>query len=242
MPTYMGDALLRMASRRRLERAHIVGGESIDPAEWLTQQHHPWELLRAEAMGAWVSLRRGYDVVEPAERVAETRLIGESAKPLTERALRDWLAKFILAGGRLKLSQRGHHAKIESYLDNQKLRHEAVQWLRTNVQAGRKKSVSKAHPTPPLNVPRFHKYVNETLLKDVLSQPGKRGQKLKPIDERSACRWLHTLGFKYCSHKKNIYFDGHERLDVVTDRMEKLVMFEVRHSPPQPLGPTAPQP
>ena len=38
---------------------------------------------------------------------------------------------------------------------------------------------------------------------------------------------MHTLGFGYESHKKGMYFDGHERLDVQRDRAEKMVMLQV---------------
>jgi hypothetical protein len=31
----------------------------------------------------------------------------------------------------------------------------------------------------------------------------------------TAWRWLHKEGFKYINHKKGLYFDGHDRDDVV---------------------------
>ena len=47
-----------------------------------------------------------------------------------------------------------------------------------------------------------------------------------PITSRTANNWLHTLGFHYKSHTRSIYFDGHERADVVKDRMERLAMLK----------------
>ncbi len=50
--------------------------------------------------------------------------------------------------------------------------------------------------------------------------------------------WLHDLGFSYQQHTKGVYFDGHERPDVVADReayLERLMLLEKRtwhyHSP-----------
>jgi len=34
----------------------------------------------------------------------------------------------------------------------------------------------------------------------------------------TACRWLHCEGFQYMQHKKALYFDGHDRPDVVDYR------------------------
>jgi len=38
----------------------------------------------------------------------------------------------------------------------------------------------------------------------------------KGISLRTARRWLHKEGFQYTSHKKALYYDGHEREDVVS--------------------------
>ena len=77
--------------------------------------------------------------------------------------------------------------------------------------------------SPPLTVRLFCKWCNETLLK----QHFEKDSRLKPIHETTARSWLLALGFKYKSHSKSIYYDGHEREDVVRDRMEKLVMAKV---------------
>ena len=173
----------------------------------------------------WAQLHsKGAGVDEAAEKAASTVMTGEGASPLTPRRLLQWLRDYVVAGGRISLSQRGHHAKTESYLDDPEIKSAAVSWLRRNVQASRKKPVAGEHPTPPLNVPRFLEYVNNTLLMVVLKASC---GKLKPIAECTACCWLHALGFSYESHKKMIFFDGHERKDVVTDRTEKLVILLV---------------
>ena len=35
------------------------------------------------------------------------------------------------------------------------------------------------------------------------------------LSKQTARKWLHILGFKQLNHQKGVYFDGHERDDVV---------------------------
>ena len=42
------------------------------------------------------------------------------------------------------------------------------------------------------------------------------------VSVNTARRWLHHLGFHQCDYQKGVYFDGHERDDVVTYRQEFL--------------------
>jgi hypothetical protein len=78
--------------------------------------------------------------------------------------------------------------------------------------------------SPPLTLDRFHRWCNGTLLKPKLDADSR----LKPISINTANNWLtKQLGFSYRSHTKSIYYDGHEREDVVRDRMEKMVILKV---------------
>jgi hypothetical protein len=40
------------------------------------------------------------------------------------------------------------------------------------------------------------------------------------ISLATACRWLRIEGFRYISHKKGLYFDGHDRPDVISYRQD----------------------
>jgi hypothetical protein len=51
------------------------------------------------------------------------------------------------------------------------------------------------------------KYMEVELFPCIHLKPGKRIS--------TARRWLHHEGFKFTEHKKSLYFDGHERSDVV---------------------------
>jgi hypothetical protein len=42
----------------------------------------------------------------------------------------------------------------------------------------------------------------------------------KGISVKQCQKWLARQGFKYTEHKKSLYFDGHERPDVVDDRQQ----------------------
>jgi hypothetical protein len=46
------------------------------------------------------------------------------------------------------------------------------------------------------------------------------------ISEPTARRWLHKLGYSKRPHQKGLYFDGHERPDVVKNRNKFLSRFE----------------
>ena len=46
------------------------------------------------------------------------------------------------------------------------------------------------------------------------------------IKSRTARKWLHKLGFEYKDVKKDVFVDGHERLDVVEDREKFLNMMK----------------
>lgn len=46
------------------------------------------------------------------------------------------------------------------------------------------------------------------------------------IQENTARRWLHKLGYSVTEAKKGVYFDGHERPDVVAYR--KIFLKEVK--------------
>ena len=248
MPAELGTALQRMAaargSRGRLERRHVVGGEAMSAQDWVLLRDDGWELTRVKAMAQVITLRRTRDlgIMEALALAASSVLIQgprrEHPKALSERQLHEWLLDYARADGRIAPSKRGSHSKTESYLEHEDLKEKALTFLHENVQAARKKTPAGEHPAPPLNVHRFCSWVNDVLLKEILAEPR---TKREPINERTACNWLHALGFQYKDIKKNIYHDGHERADVVRDRKEKLVMFEVR-LPPVPTSQPSPDP
>lgn len=58
---------------------------------------------------------------------------------------------------------------------------------------------------------------------------------LRSITPRTARRWLHDLGFSPTPYKKGLYFDGHEREDVVEYQrlyLRKLEVLQLTHLAP----------
>ena len=57
----------------------------------------------------------------------------------------------------------------------------------------------------------------------------------RTITPGTARRWLHDLGFSPTLYRKGLYFDGHERADVVEYRriyLQKLEVLQISHLPP----------
>ena len=118
-------------------------------------------------------------------------------------------------------SLRGCHPKIQWLLCDVEKQKQAIQWVRENTaKKGQKR----------LTCQTFQAYLNTELLKDAVLEltsgkaTGAGGKRLPKggISERTAARYLHRLGFELIYNKKGAYFDGHERADVVADRVRYL--------------------
>ena len=96
-------------------------------------------------------------------------------------------------------SSRGKFSKWESLLDSEGFRLEATQFVRKH---------GYVKGAPNLTLADFVQWVSEKW--DV------------QIHTETARVWLHQMGFSYRQFSKGIYFDGHEREDVVQHRTEYL--------------------
>lgn len=76
-------------------------------------------------------------------------------------------------------------------------------------RASEAQAAQAENPHQEFTGPVFHRWVNSTLLKDVIANGG------KPISLRTARNWLHKLGYRWRARKRITYMDGHERDDVV---------------------------
>ena len=142
----------------------------------------------------------------PRTRVASSRIIAktiygvEKGGEYKARCIRIWSDEFVKSGLLMPLRQ-GRHQKSESLLDDADVKQVCLQYLR----ARRIELIDSAS---------FAKWVGEELHKTEtlgLMRPA-------VISERTACRWLHRLGFHFKEYKKGTYCDGHERADVVEYR------------------------
>ena len=117
-------------------------------------------------------------------------------------------------------SARGKHPKYVSLMTDETFRKEAKQFVLEN-------GYSKGKPN--LTLQMFTSWVEES-----------KGVK---VSTSSASVWLHEMGFAYKQFSKGLYFDGHERQDVVESRklyLDEIELYRPRmwvsHSPmPNPL-------
>ncbi|KNF05618.1 hypothetical protein PSTG_01427 [Puccinia striiformis f. sp. tritici PST-78] len=105
-------------------------------------------------------------------------------------------AQYVVDHKELLHIARGNHSNHKSMLDNIDIRKALITW--------------SASQTPGTVTPlSFQKYVNEAL-------PGFDIE--RTISRDTATHWMLKLGFSPSEYKKSLYFDGHERPDVVESR------------------------
>ncbi|KNE96723.1 hypothetical protein PSTG_09994 [Puccinia striiformis f. sp. tritici PST-78] len=105
-------------------------------------------------------------------------------------------AQYVVDHKELLHIARGNHSNHKSMLDNIDIRKALITW--------------SASQTPGTVTPLlFQKYVNKAL-------PGFDIE--RTISQDTATHWILKLGFSPLEYKKSLYFDGHERPDVVESR------------------------
>ena len=106
---------------------------------------------------------------------------------------------------------------------DEELNKKAAKWVRENASKKGK---------PNMTAPSFCVWLNEHLLSSSHLPP----YFLRRVSLHSSIRWLHHLGFKPVSHRKDVYIDGHERDDVVLHRSKYLRtmanLYETHRQPP----------
>ena len=119
------------------------------------------------------------------------------------KCIRRWGSHFVKTG-ELLVHRQGKHTKLESLVDDEDFSEDCKAWLRQQKPETRSPSDLKA-------------YIEETLF------PKRTGHiKKDTISEITCRRYMHSWGYKYNERRKDIYFDGHERPDVVAYRKEWL--------------------
>ena len=126
--------------------------------------------------------------------------------------IRKWGTHFIKTGELLAYRQ-GKHSKLESLLNDEDFKEECQIWLRQQTPESRSSKNPKMHIEETV----FPK-LTEHIKKDMIS-------------ERTCRTYMYLWGYKYDEKKKGVYYDGHERPDVVIYRKEWLNrMFEYKKS------------
>ena len=148
---------------------------------------------------------------------------------LIRRWVKDWVNQ-----RELPVSRRGQHSKISSILTDPTARAAIRDYLRSKKWTVRnpaklqqlfKNELSPndaamyTHELVNHNIPLGLKhYIETTLLPSMHVKPSHLGLSLSSMH-----RLMLREGFKYSEHKKAVYYDGHERPDVVADRNNRFL-------------------
>ena len=135
----------------------------------------------------------------------------------TPTRLAQWHQDFVTNGDKFTECKQGKWER-EWLLDQTDLKLRAVDFL--NGYDDWKSTKDDEY----LTVTEFQQWLNDVLL------PPLTVEELKgvtwPICKDTARVWMHRLGFGYDTYKKDIYFDGHDRPDVVAYKVEHLSHME----------------
>ncbi|CAG8746850.1 2452_t:CDS:2, partial [Cetraspora pellucida] len=105
----------------------------------------------------------------------------------------------------------GKHTKLESLIDNEDFSEDCIEWLRQQKLEVRTPSNLKAYIENTL-FPKLIGYIKEDT-----------------ISERMCRNYMYSWGFKYDERRKGIFFDSHERPDVVAYRnkwLKRMFMYK----------------
>ena len=97
---------------------------------------------------------------------------------------------------------QGKHQKTVQLIDDENIANRCKTWIRSQSSGVTSKT--------------FKNFIENTLFVETGII------KKKSISSATATRWLNILGFFYQQHRQGIYYDGHEREDVITYRNEFL--------------------
>ena len=122
------------------------------------------------------------------------------------RAIRKW-AKSWIENGTIPESLQGCYQKTKSFIDDEDVINNSLTFIRQN----------NGKITPK----KYQQFINSVLFPKV--------EIMKTITLKTSRIWLKKIGLVPQSRKKGIYFDGHEREDVLEYRakfLEEMKTFE----------------
>lgn len=154
------------------------------------------------------------------------------------RNLRQWTRKWIDLR-ELPTSARGRHAKVYSVISECDNAAELRAYLRSNKWAMNPEKLqqfTKGELIPAaanaylkhvidVEMPKGLKKYMDTVLFPRIQMKVVRGVSLS-----TARRWMRKEGFRFISHKKGLYFDGHDRPDVIDYRQKTFLPMMEKHA------------
>lgn len=127
------------------------------------------------------------------------------------RAVREWAEEFALTGT-ISQSKQGKHAKNISVLAHEDVKEKCIDWLKKRKPMQRDLALLK-------------QYIDNDIVPSLFPEITSK------ISIATIRTYIQDWGFKYRRNTKGIYFDGHERPDVVQYRQEwaKRMMFRKKN-------------
>jgi hypothetical protein len=160
------------------------------------------------------------NAIEASQRAAESQ--GFAAN-WGGRLVRRWVRAWVVNRD-LPTSKRGQHVKAFSLLSDPAIAAELRSYVRSNKWSMNPEKLAEFSRNNMVNA------ASEKYLRNVVNNEMPQGLKKylevelfprvhlkvgKGISLRTARRWLRQEGFRFLEHKKALYYDGHERPDVV---------------------------
>ncbi|CAB5365859.1 unnamed protein product [Rhizophagus irregularis] len=165
-----------------------------------------YDYLRRLSIRRYIQLLLdGWGKMDASNQIAQTMW---NKGDYIAKCIRKWGAHFIQTG-ELLVYRQGKHTKLESLLNDEDFKEECQVWLRQQ----------KPESRTPGNLKT---YIEGTVFPKLTGHIKK-----DTISEKTCRNYMHFWGYKYDERKKGVYYDGHERSDVVIYRQEWLKrMFE----------------
>lgn len=201
-----GDHGLQARRARSVETAlHLMVNEKksfMEASRIAAVAHRFKEGWGSRLVRSWTVHWINERVLPSSERGAHAKVSSILSDPIVRAEIRDYMRSHKWA-----LSP----PKLQRFLDNELEKGEAQEYVKV--------LVSQEMPQG------LRAYLEGTLLPRFQLKPGKLGLSLS-----SMRRLLLREGFTFTEHKKALYFDGHERPDVVEDRQNRFIpaMLAVR--------------
>jgi len=181
--------------------------------------------LQAKRMGAIqthlaLMVRNGWNAISASEIAAESHGF---APAWGGRQVRCWTRLWV-SSKTLPVSLKGRHAKVHSLLDDPDIMAELCAYIRSNkwvMNPQKLADFSKNKLIPAEALKYVHNLVDQEMpssLKHYMELelfPCNHLKVGKGVSLATARRWLHREGFQYMAYKKGLYFDGHDRPDVI---------------------------
>jgi len=140
----------------------------------------------------------------------------------------------------LPKSMQGHHSKVYSLLSDPTIAAELRAYIHSNKWAMNPEKLAQFSQNT-LIPSAANEYLHQITHKEMLLRlkqymelelfPRIHVKVGRGVSLNTARCWLWCEGFRYISHKKGLYFDGHDRPDVVSYRQDHFLPTMKKHKP-----------